>query len=160
MYVVNAADALANARSLDNAVNSQDRLVDEGAQLRQHDFPQFLIYAMRSAGLDYPPIDRLPTPYSSAQARLGSSHSIPEVYWQQLRGLGVPSQALPSSFREDAAPSRPTRREADFDIYATLHRNYNSAPIPPSTPGHQHSFSQRFGSPVHPLLFNVPSTPT
>ena len=91
MSIVNAAGALANARSLDNAVNTQDRLVDEDALLRQHGFPQFLIYALRSVGMDFPSIDRLPAPYSSAQARLGSSHSIPEVYWQQLRGLGVPS---------------------------------------------------------------------
>ena len=89
MSIVTAADALANARSLDNAVNTQDRLVDEDAQLQQHGFPQFLIYALRSVGMDFPSIDRLPAPYSSAQARLRSSHSIAEV----------PSQALPSSFR-------------------------------------------------------------
>ena len=121
MSIVNAADALANARSLDNAVNTQDRLVDEDAQLRQHGFPQFLIYALRSVGMDFPSINRLPAPYSSAQARLGNSHSVPEVYWQQLRGLGVPSQALPSSFREDAEPSRLSRREVDFNNYAILH---------------------------------------
>ena len=157
MSVVNAADALANARSLDNAVNTQDRLVDEDAQLRQHGFPQFLIYALRSVGMDFPSIDRLPAPYSSAQARLGSGHSIPEVYWQQLRGLGVPSQALPSSFREDAAPSHLSQREADFNNYAILHQNYSPASVPPSTFDHRYSFSQRFGSPVRPLVLSMPS---
>ena len=134
-----------------------DALVDEDRRLRLLGHPQTNIYMFRSADLNFDTIKHLPVPWYDTHG------SIPDPYWHLLSEYGIPSSALPTGLSQ-RGPSL-SAREQELRSYSSLasHGFSRSASGLSSNPAalapYNSSFAARFGSPVRPINYSVPSSP-